>query len=196
VTDVFGNAVTTTTTDANGNYVFADLPPGEYTVTVTPPTGMDPSPANVGADPGLDSSTGFATSANLTNDGEEDLTLDFGFWAPRVSVGDRVWFDTNNDGIQDAGEPGIAGVTLSITNADGSAVTDVFGNAVTTTTTDANGNYVFADLPPGEYTVTVTPPSGMDPSPPGEGNDPSRDSSTGFCDLDESHERWGRGSHS
>ena len=46
-----------------------------------------------------------AASAVLTS-GQSDLTLDFGFVQP-VFVGDFVWSDTNGDGIQDAGEPGI-----------------------------------------------------------------------------------------
>jgi hypothetical protein len=127
----------------------------------------------------MDSSTGTATSASLTTDGASDLTLDFGFVLPKVSVGNLVWFDTDRDGVQDASEPGIAGVTLSITNADGSAVTDVFGNAVTTTTTDANGNYLFANLPVGSYKVSVTAPSGYVSTTALVGSDREMDSSTG-----------------
>jgi hypothetical protein len=163
VVDVFGVEVTTTTTDANGNYLFANLPPGQYTVTVTPPMGMSASPPDVGTDRSVDSSTESATSGVLES-GDSDLTLDFGFHLPSVSVGDRVWFDLDADGVQDPGELGIAGVTLTITNADGSPVFDVFGNAVTTTTTDANGNYRFDYLPQGEYTVTITPPAGFVPT--------------------------------
>jgi hypothetical protein len=177
VTDVFGNPVTTTTTDANGNYVFDDLPVGQYKVTVTPPTGMAPTVTGAGTS-ATDSSTGDATSANLATNGQSDPTLDFGFYPLKVSVGDLVWFDTDHDGVQDSGEPGLSGVTLSITNADGSPVTDVFGNPVTTTTTDANGNYVFDDLPVGQYKVTVTPPAGMEPTVTGAGTS-ANDSSTG-----------------
>jgi uncharacterized surface anchored protein len=179
VTDVFGNSVTTTTTDANGNYVFANLPPGSYKVTAATPSGYVSTTALAGSDRAVDSSTGTATSANLTTDGTSDLTLDFGFVLPKVSVGNLVWIDTDRDGVQDAGEPGIAGVTMSITKADGSAVTDVFGNAVTTTTTDANGNYVFANLPVGSYKVSVTAPSGYVSTTALVGSDRAMDSSTG-----------------
>jgi hypothetical protein len=127
----------------------------------------------------VDSSTGTATSANLTTDGTSDLTLDFGFVVPSVSVGSLVWIDTDVDGIQDVGELGLAGVTMSITKADGNAVTDVFGNAVTTMTTDANGNYVFANLPPGSYKVTAATPSGYVSTTALSGSDPAVDSSTG-----------------
>ena len=43
-----------------------------------------------------------------------DLSLDFGFNIPTVSVGDLVWLDYDGDGVRDAGEPGMAGVTVTI----------------------------------------------------------------------------------
>ena len=177
VTDVFGNPVTSTTTDANGNYVFANLPPGQYTVTPATPSGFMSTIAGAGTSL-TDSSTGSATSASLSTAGQSDTTLDFGFVAPAVSVGDLVWWDTDADGAQDAGEPGIPGVTLTITKADGSPVTDVFGNPVTSTTTDADGKYVFDNLPAGQYKVTVTAPTGAAPTAPGVGT-AGGDSSTG-----------------
>jgi hypothetical protein len=179
VTDVFGAAVTTTTTNANGQYVFANLPVGSYKVTVTDPAGYVATTALAGSDRAVDSSTGNATSANLTVDGSSDMTLDFGFVSPRVSVGNLVWADTDRDGIKDTGEPGISGVTLTITKADGSAVTDVFGNAVTTTTTDANGLYVFINLPVGSYKVAVTDPDNYVATTALAGSDRAVDSSTG-----------------
>ncbi|HEX4796237.1 MAG TPA: SdrD B-like domain-containing protein, partial [Humisphaera sp.] len=66
-----------------------------------------------------------------------------------VTVGDFVWNDTNHDGIQNSGEPGINGVTLTLTgtNSNNSPVTDH-------TTTTGNGGYLFTEVP-GTYTVTV-----------------------------------------
>jgi hypothetical protein len=177
---VFGAAVTTTTTtDVNGAYVFANLPVGSYKVTATSPAGYNSTTALAGSDRAADSSTGNATSTNLTTDGASDMTLDFGFVSPFVSVGNLVWFDTDNDGIQDAGEPGIAGVTLSITKADGSAVTNVFGQAVTTATTNSSGLYLFDNLPFGSYKVTVTNPAGYNSTIALAGSDRAVDSSTG-----------------
>ncbi|MFD5598534.1 SdrD B-like domain-containing protein [Leucobacter sp. NPDC058333] len=68
------------------------------------------------------------------------------------SVGDRVWEDTNKNGLQDDGEPGIAGFSVRLTG------TDVDGNAVDrTTVTDADGNYRFDEVVSGTYRVTFDP---------------------------------------
>jgi hypothetical protein len=54
-----------------------------------------------------------------------------------VQVGNRVWHDLDSDGIQDAGEPSIAGVTVRLYDAAG---VEVVGSAIT----DSNGEYSFA----------------------------------------------------
>jgi SdrD B-like domain/Proprotein convertase P-domain len=51
-----------------------------------------------------------------------------------IEIGNRVWRDTDKDGIQDADEAGISGLTVELYRG-----TTRFG----TTTTDANGNYYF-----------------------------------------------------
>jgi|GEM_PF-3114746 len=175
VTDLDGNPVGPTTTDADGHYGFCNLPPGTYVVHVQPPDGYKPTLPGQGT-PESDSSNGSATSVKL-NGGERDETLDFGFVKP-VCVGDFVWVDENGNGVQDAGEPGIAGVTLTLTDAAGNPVTDMDGNPVGPTTTDGDGHYGFCDLPPGTYVVHVQPPAGYTPSPTGQGT-PESDSSTG-----------------
>ena len=144
VTRVGGREVTTTTTDADGHYLFDGLPAGRYTVTATTPDGLQ-STIVVGGDPALDSSTDSEDSAPLSL-GDTDTSLDFGFWAPQVSVGDYVWFDVNGDGIQDVTDVPLEDVTLTITYPDGSPVKNVYGEDVTTTTTDATGHYLFEHL--------------------------------------------------
>src|SRR5690606_14695099 len=123
--DVFGNPVGPVVTDGNGFYEFVNLPAlpagQSYTVSIDRDASADvlapyvPTIANVGDDPAVDSSTWSATSGDLTEDGDRDPTLDFGFVPARVSVGDFVWVDVDRDGIQDDGEPGIPGVTLVLT---------------------------------------------------------------------------------
>jgi len=68
---------------------------------------------------------------------------------PTGSIGDYVWLDTNEDGIQDADENGYAGVTVVLTTPMGTF----------TTQTDANGFYTFNDLEAGNYTIEVILPN-------------------------------------
>lgn len=84
-----------------------------------------------------------------------DPTRDAGLVERSVRVGDRVWADTDGDGVQDAGEPGLAGVVLTLADGAGDPVTDASGAVVGPVTTDADGAYAFAGLLPGGYTVTV-----------------------------------------
>lgn len=175
VTDVYGAVVKPTTTDEKGAYIFENLPvladDQSYTVTIDQEASKEPlapyiptvetDPDVQGYDPELDSSTGSATSTGLTQDGDHDPSLDFGFVLPMVSVGDYVWVDTDRDGVQGdpAVEPGIKGVVLVLTNQDGKSVTDVFGNEVAPVTTDKDGKYLFLNLPvlaEGQsYTVSI-----------------------------------------
>src|SRR5204862_338321 len=117
VNDVNGAPVGPVTTHASGAYAFSllpTLPAGQrYTVTVSTPAGYLSTLPNVGS-AATDSSSGSATSGDLIVDGASDPTLDFGFVRPAVSVGDFVWVDSDRDGVQDPGEPGIAGVTLRL----------------------------------------------------------------------------------
>lgn len=85
--------------------------------------------------------------------GTNDYTLDFGFVLAKL--GDRVWYDTDKDGIQDSGEGGVRDVSVILK--------DTAGSELARTTTDTTGNYVFTDLAPGNYVVafdTTTLPSG------------------------------------
>lgn len=53
-----------------------------------------------------------------------------------IEIGNRLWNDLDHDGVQDAGEPPLAGVTVSLY--------DVNGNLVATTVTAADGTYTFS----------------------------------------------------
>ena len=80
-------------------------------------------------------------------------------------MGDRVWQDMDGDGRQDAGEPGIGGVTVTLYRD---------GVPVATTTTNPDGSYLFEDVAPGHYTVTFAPPDGYEFSPPNQGGEDSK----------------------
>ena len=85
-----------------------------------------------------------------------------------AAIGDRVWHDLDADGIQDAGEPGIDGVTVNL--YDGA------GGPAGTTTTAGDGLYLFDGLTPGDYYVEFIPPAGMAISPQDQGADDAVDS--------------------
>jgi len=88
-----------------------------------------------------------------------------------ASVGDRVWSDLDGDGLQDAGEPGIEGVTVEL--LDGA------NQVVATTTTGSEGEYDFGGLCAGDYGLRVdetTLPEGFVASPCGVGGDAGLDS--------------------
>ena len=153
-----GGADVSTVTDAFGRYRFADLPPGAYAVEfdlATIPAGWVVTVQDVDGnvnddlDSDADGATGITAPTAFLLSGERDLDLDMGLVLP-VVVGDFVWDDLNGDGLQDVGEPGIedVGVTLFRVDPAGGAPVDT-GTAVTT----ATGQYLFPDLPPGDYFV-------------------------------------------
>ncbi len=146
--DANGNVVATTTTDSTGHYEFSDLYPGDYQVRFTVPVGYELSPQNSGDD-ALDSdvdSITFTTPLTTINVRDHETTLDMGIYS-LGSIGDTVWHDDNADGGIDDSETRLSGVTVTLE--------DTSGNIIATATTDANGNYLFNDLPQGEYVVRV-----------------------------------------
>jgi len=75
-----------------------------------------------------------------------------------LSLGNLVFEDLDNDGTADVGEPGIAGIVTQLySDENQDCVAD--GASLLTTTTDASGNYAFADLLPGFYLVGIVPPA-------------------------------------
>jgi hypothetical protein len=51
--------------------------------------------------------------------GENDPTNDAGFYRTTAAIGDFVWEDIDGDGVQDAGEPGIENVTVTLQDDNG-----------------------------------------------------------------------------
>ncbi|MEZ4664050.1 MAG: SdrD B-like domain-containing protein, partial [Caldilineaceae bacterium] len=78
--------------------------------------------------------------------GDLELLLDP---AP-IEIGNRVWDDLNGNGVQDAGEPGLNGLTVTLQTPTGSS----------TTTTSGDGNYSFNVNAYTPYTITVATPAG------------------------------------
>jgi uncharacterized repeat protein (TIGR01451 family) len=146
-----GSVIATTTTNANGGYSFSGLTPGDYQVKFTSPTGYSFSTANLGddsKDSDADGTTGLTQKVTLIS-GEFNGTLDAGL-VQLASLGDRVWLDNNGNGIQDAGETGVSGVTVTLTSGGSDGIINGIGDTTITTITNANGNYNFAGLTPGQ----------------------------------------------
>jgi len=199
--DAAGAVIATTTTDANGDYLFTTLAPGEYVVELAAVNfaaggvlehfvdslfgfaddpQVDPdndvNDDDVNDDDVNDDDNGFdvnlpderrvfrnlplslAYNSAPTDDGDlnptGNLRVDFGVYDP--ALGDLVWSDVNRNGVQDACEPGVEGVVVNLyilidRNGDGVMEEELYR----TTTTDENGDYLFAFLPPGEYVVKI-----------------------------------------
>jgi hypothetical protein len=85
-----------------------------------------------------------------------------------AQIGDRVWRDANRNGIQDSGEAGMVGITVTL-HLSGTGV-------ITATTTDAAGIYTFTHVISGTYAVEFERPTGYVFSPQNEGGDDALDS--------------------
>jgi hypothetical protein len=172
------NQLANTTTDGDGFYQFTELTPADYYLVFEQPDGYLPSPVNQGDDNAVDSDaspiSGETALIELWPD-EYDDTWDAGFFSSEpIVIGDFVWEDSNEDGIQDEGEPGIEGVVVYLYDGD--------GNIVASTATDENGLYEFrkrddeSNLLPGDYYLVFEQPLGYEPSPANQGGDNEADS--------------------
>ena len=120
--------------------------------------------------------TGQGNTQDNADDANGNMTIDFGF-VPAVSVGSTVFYDQNNNGIHDGGEPGIDGVTVQLYSVgpDGQLNTmdDVL---IDTDITTGGGNYFFFGLPQGNYYLVIpTPPADYSLSSTTDELDPNSD---------------------
>lgn len=146
----FNYPFTTTNSDPSFSQIILD---GFYQVHFDMPFGFNGfSPRDVGGDNNdsdVDPATGTAESflAVLFHD------YDAGVYR-NGSLGNRVWLDDNDNGIQDAGELNAPDGTqvFLYRDADGNNLPD--GSAIASTTT-SGGNYLFTGLVPGNYIVGV-----------------------------------------
>ena len=159
--------ITTTTTDGLGNYIFNNLDAGQYVVGFSNfPAGYSLVAANATTDDkDSDANTGTGKTAIIgLAQGQTDLSIDAGLYNPAATgtIGDFVWNDANADGVQDAGETGISGVTVTLYTST--------GTPVASTVTNENGIYTFVGVPNGSYYIGFTNmPAGFDFSPTGNG---------------------------
>ena len=116
--------------------------------------GLTVSPRRVGSDSALDSDLIAPMDGSrfgvidIVSDGRDKLNLDAGFGSAALSIGDFVWLDSNADGVQDRGEPGIGGVIVQLLLQD---------RLVQSVVTDSSGLYLFGRnlRPRTNYTVRI-----------------------------------------
>ncbi len=89
--------------------------------------------------------------------------LDFGNRLIPGAIGGTKFEDLNANGVRDPGEPGLAGVVIALTP------TDFQPPAVPRRTTDAAGNFLFTDVPPGNYRLSEAVPPGFTQTAPATG---------------------------
>jgi protocatechuate 3,4-dioxygenase beta subunit len=169
-----GGSLTTTVTDATGHYAFTGLAAGTYTVEFVRPAGYEFSPRDQGPDD-IDSdpdvitgrtATFYLAPYQLLNAIDAGLRLPGP--GPGGTIEGRAWGDTNLNGIQEPGEAGFGGITVSLFNGSNSLIG--------TTVTDATGHYRFAGLSAGSYQVGFASGPGRVFAPRDQGPDDSVDS--------------------
>jgi hypothetical protein len=170
--------VDTTTTDGSGTYTLVGESPGAYRVRVNVPDGYQITQHNIGADDTLDSDFApsgddfrysdvleAATNLISTTIFDAGLTVQ----TSTANTGNFVWLDLDGNGVQDGGEPGVAGVAVELWNA---AKTE----RLASTTTSALGTYSLTSPYPTLLRLRVIPPAGHQFAP--------RDATTDVSDSD------------
>jgi len=140
--------VATTLANAAGEYHFEGLDPGSYTVVEQTPGDLLDGNEHVGSHGGIviDAENRQSVIGDIVlTSGDDGIEYDFCEHEP-AKISGFVYHDRDNDGAKEAGEEGIAGVTMTLIDMD-------TGSAVATTATDATGMYMFGDLLAGRYKV-------------------------------------------
>jgi hypothetical protein len=137
------NGVDRATTDAAGNYRIPALNAGTYTLQEVPQAGWTET-------------KGLAGYSVTLGSGQAVGGIDFGNFH-NVTLSGHKFNDHNGNGVQDAGDEGLPGVTVFLdTNGNGA-----LDPGEQSTITDANGNYRFANVGPGTYLVREAQQAGL-----------------------------------
>ena len=152
--DPSGTELAVTATNELGEYAFTDLFPGTYTVVEVTPANLIDGQDHVGTVSGV--KVGRLVANDVIGDivlGAGQAGIDYDFCEHLLaSLSGFVYHDANNNGVFDAGEEPIAGVLLTLLDAQGSAAA--------TQRTDSSGAYAFTRLHAGSYTVVESHPTG------------------------------------
>ncbi|TWU03911.1 MSCRAMM family protein [Neorhodopirellula pilleata] len=133
-----------TVTANDGTYRFDDLPKGTYTITEVAPDGTEVF---------LPVSGEYTVTLDQAN--QNPTGLDFGnnVLPPVTSdVSGTKFDDLNGNGVRDAGEPGLAGITILLDRGNDNSPERM-------TVTDADGNFRFTGVTAGNYSVSEMLPA-------------------------------------
>ena len=148
--DSQGQTLQTVQTDAQGDFTFGGLNPGEYKLSVDLPEGYLFARAQdtKNRESYIQSQTdGSLLSLSFGVPMGDDLSgIDVGI-GTMGGIGDRAWLDENGNGMQDTDEPGMPGIVIEVYQ---------YGELIASTTTDEYGRYSLTNLYPGEYEMRVT----------------------------------------
>jgi len=151
---VFGDGddvLLTTTTAGGGQYEFSGLPGGDYQVEVDTATVPADFVNTYDRDGNLDSQVAVVLAG-----GQNRTDVDFGYAASAQFSGLK-FDDVNGNGVHDAGEGPLAGVTIYVDLNDDS----VLGPGEPSAVTAADGTFTIGGLVPGTYIVREVPPLGL-----------------------------------
>ena len=170
-----------TWTDANGIYSFNSLPAGSYKIKCRGIEAYQFSLKNQGADSSIDSDvdplSGLSGIIDLAPN-QILMGVDVGnVWGSFNIMGDRVWLDINENGIQDPSETDLSGVEIELYDAWESP-------PVSITLSSDDGTYLFKVPCARNHHLKFIVPSGYHLSPEGRGGSDDFDSNvnpvTGF----------------
>jgi len=137
----------TAVTDSNGEYTFAQLVPGTYSLTSpasAPYTATGAEAGSLGGTPGLDSITDITLAPGDLADG---YLLGR---SAQLTISGRVFLDRNASATFDAGDSLLRGVKVSLTG------TSYSGKAISRqAVTNIQGTYSFTRLPDGVYRIVA-----------------------------------------
>ncbi|MBN2029166.1 choice-of-anchor D domain-containing protein [bacterium] len=156
-------------------FSYSQLTPGKYRVYEQVPQGWHLTDIDI-TEMISNSIIDFdSTYAELHLDSSETITVVFTNTKDSLggaSVGDRVWHDLNQNGLQDSSEFGLDSVAVSLFDNN--------GNLVATTQTNFSGQYLFSNVSPGSYFLRFSLKTEFTFSPPDQGMDDTIDSDAQF----------------
>ncbi len=152
-----GTEIGTTTTTSNGNYAFNEIMKGDYYISFdinTNTAGIDNYVGTIqdagddDFDSDIDPNSGRTNTFSF-NPSDGDGIYDGGYFIGTGTITGTAFNDLNENGLQDANEPGIPGVPVTVLAPDGIPINSGI--------TDANGDFSIDGIPSGTVTVLFDP---------------------------------------